>query len=266
MSLDFRKLVSPRSRKDYSAALSRAEEMVAMSDRDLAARIVGIARDMRASGAYSTDPRYSYDEWALFRVIPELARRLDPETRLEPEEIAQPDERSDRITFAPDADTARLGEMVKSILANGWFARSRMAGLADGARAATDLLTRFRDALNPMAIAFNRLDPGSYEYRPTPDPPALAGVYVIFEGEHHDEVACYRDDREEALRLAEICRCRIAGEEVGDEDLGRLPHQFGFRSIDEIREKTLAISVQDFEGEILHRWVPETMADAVPSL
>lgn len=89
--VDFRKMISPRSQAQMKEV--RDELNLPRSNPEMAEWLVGLARELRGTGHFSAEPIYSYDEWALFRVIPELAARLDPALVRLPEEMPQQDEK-----------------------------------------------------------------------------------------------------------------------------------------------------------------------------
>lgn len=190
--VDFRKMISPRSQAKLKAIHDELTEI--RTNPEMAAWLVGMARELRETGRFQKDETYSYDEWALFRVIPEMAVRLDPTLVRLPEEMPKEAEKRDMVTYVGTATDARLDEMVKSIISNGSFARGRSEMGDTRADRIVDMFHLHRGQRCPLSQASNRL-----AGRPAADfvddeREPLTGSYLIVANQRHDSVLVYSED------------------------------------------------------------------------
>lgn len=261
--VDFRKLLSPKSRAEIAVRRERAIEFQAKDPAGMAGALVDASRTLVDSGLYRTDEpkaHWSYDEWALLRVIPALAKRLDPNLDLRKTEIATPDEKSDPVTWLDEGDDQKLLGFVKSIISHASFARS--GGGSEDVRIATDLLLEYRDRGSAISVAMDTVLPGSFEARTeaeTRDP--LPGVQLIATHGEHDRVLRYAESDAE---LDDVYRALVSsrqGEELSDDD-GRLVR--GLRSWE--RMDFQALSIQAFDGTVLREDCFVAAEDTAPAM
>jgi len=124
--IDFRKLIKPATLVQMEKISAQMETFSAKDPAEQARDLLDIARRAFACGGYLEDDRRSYDEWALLRVMPEIARRLDPTITLLPREIPRPGEaEQDRITDVRGADREIMNRFARNILAHGSFSKVR---------------------------------------------------------------------------------------------------------------------------------------------
>lgn len=251
--MDFRVLLSPRSRSEMAAVDVAMQEFTALDDKAMAAGLVDLARRLIATDSFHPDQRYSYDEWALNRVIPELARRLDPELPLLPREIPQPDEASDPVTWLKGMTDERFTGCIRSILEHASYRRVA-PGQFDLDR---DLIT---GKINPIVVAASRVFPDAFAVpvQEIDTRPPFEGFQVITARKHRDSVLCHLTDQSRAERLlGHVIKVR----ESPDADSAKLAHQKlvaefprmdrrahpdALRSVD-----ILSFSVQSVDGEVL---------------
>lgn len=249
--VDFRKMISPRSQAKLEEIRSELAEP--RNNSEMAAWLVGLARELRETGRFKEDETYSYDEWALFRVIPELAVRLDPTLVRMPEEMPRDAEKSDMVTYVATATDARLDEMVASIISNSSFARCRSEMENTRADRIVDMIHLHRGQRCPLSQAANRL-----AGRPTPgfgddDRTPLTGSYLVAANPRHDTVLLYSEDMDELERGMRVLTDRLVHDVVGhDEDLDLVRKLLRYKSDKEVQSWT-ELSVQDFSGNVLAR-------------
>ena len=244
--VDFRKMTSPRSRREWA---SLQEEIDAAKQKDtpaLAAWILDLSRTLRNSGKFNADPTYSYDEWALYRVIPELARRLDPQIVLRPDEIPDASkEGQDRLTWVKDATSERFAEMIDSILANASFRRGIDFSFDASDRAAR-MLHFFRGSENPIRITLDRLSGKVPEIKVQETQPPLTGFYLIGEKQKRDTVLFYGETAAETVHAWDAVRASIDGLDLSDDQKKMVEQIRRYRS-DKLEDHD-QISIQDFDG------------------
>ena len=80
--VDFRKLISPRSRAKHAAVTEALEEFSNLDAPEMARSLLDMSRRAFELAGYKEDRFYSYDEAALVRIVPEVALRLDPSVAL----------------------------------------------------------------------------------------------------------------------------------------------------------------------------------------
>lgn len=260
--VDFRKIISPRSQSQLQSV--RDELAIPRSNAEMAEWLVGMARELRQTGRFHADHSYSYDEWALFRVIPELAVRLDPAAARLAEEMPQEVEKRDMKTYVADTTDARLGEMVASIIANGSFGRGRSETEDSRADRIVDMLHIHRGERCPLSQAKNRLaghpDPVFEEDERAP----LPGSYLIASTERRDHVLMYSEDPAELDRGLAAIKLRVGGEIIeDDQDAAMVRKMMRFRRDRELKDWD-AISIQEFSGEIRVLYELKVEADPAP--
>lgn len=197
--VDFRKLISPRSQAEIKHRRQTVMRFQELPPRDMARELLDMSRALIDSDRFSSEPNWSYDERALYRVIPEIARRLDPEVELRDSEIPKDDERKDQVTWIHGQSLERLIHAARGIADNGAFSRANAPEDPN--------LTFIKEVLfdnNPCAftIAADTISPGAFPDRATPDErEPLPGFYVVGQGESYDKVLKYADNRQEADRF-----------------------------------------------------------------
>lgn len=245
-------------------------EFAGLDDKAMAARLVDLARRLVDSGRFNPDPRYSYDEWALNRVIPELARRLDPEMTLLPREIPQPEEAADPVTWLGGMSDSRFASCIRSVMEQASFRRDAPRGFSLD----QELITHQK---GPVHSAAARVFPQIFEAPDHDDDsrPGLEGFQVIAAHEHRDVVVCHLEDEDSAGRLLDhVVKVRLSA----DAEAARVAHQEMVRDFpftvfrgdpERVRNTNiLSFSVQRAgDGEILklyeiERVVPEPEAEA----
>lgn len=244
--VDFRKMISPRSQAQMKEV--RDELNLPRSNPEMAEWLVGLARELRGTGHFSAEPIYSYDEWALFRVIPELAARLDPALVRLPEEMPQQDEKRDMLTHVATASDARLGEMVQSLISHASFGRGRSEIGDTRVDRIVDMFHIHRGQKCPLSQGAKRL-----AGRPDPefdgdDREPLPGSYLLATSQRHDRVLCYSEDPAELDRGFAALRTRLAGGEIeDDEDAAWVRNMLRYRIESELKDWD-ALSIQNFSG------------------
>ncbi|MBW3243264.1 hypothetical protein KUV57_11205 [Epibacterium sp. DP7N7-1] len=243
--VDFRKLLSPKSREEIAVRKERAIEFQAKDPSGMASALIEASRALIDSGLYNTDPTYSYDEWALYRCIPALAKRLDPDLEMRVDEIPKSDEKRDPLTWIEDGDDQKLLSAIQSIIGNGSFARSR-AGSKE-VQAATEFLIENRDRGSALSVAIDTVCPGSYPKRTEANTRApLPGVQLIATHGEYDKVLRYSEfeaDLDDFYQALVLIR---QGEELSDDD-DRLVR--GLRSWERMDFQSL--SIQTWDGTVL---------------
>ncbi len=177
---DLRKLVSYKSRMEIARDWDRILDFQKMGRKEMASELISAARDLADSGVFKSDYTWSYDEWAIYRVLPALARRLDPEIELRESEIPKEDESRDLVTSIEEGNDEKLLSHVGSIISNVSFMRAQKCDRDSPARRAANFLIMHRSDCSAISIAMDTVCPGSYPKRATPDVrPPLEGFQVI---------------------------------------------------------------------------------------
>jgi hypothetical protein len=266
--MDFRKVISPKSQ----AASRRRREAVMAFQNDTpegqAATLLDGVRQLRESGFFSDDPRYSYDEWALYRVVPELAMKLDPNVELQDVENPDEKEREDQVTWLRGAPEERLKGAVQSIMSQASFARSRNG---------SDELNDVADALfgvnaNYFSVAADSVFPGIAPEREdldTRDP--LTGQYVVYRHKSgYHKVMQYSEDETEVQKVYDALVRVASGEELRDDDAWVKERLSWYPLLDQKGkngfERLNSIEIQDFSGEVLRAHPLEASADEEPHM
>ena len=254
--VDFRRLISPKSQNELIKA---NEELIAIQELDpsaLADRLLELSRCLQDSGCFKPDQRYSYDEWAIYRVVPTLARRLDPDVVLRETEKPQDVERNDPITDLSDPTDEKLLRCISSILSHGSFMRAKMPGTDPVVKAATETL--FGHGVSLMSIATDTAFPGTYPDRVSLDTrEPLKGLYVIevTDCDYH-RVLEYSEDLSLIDRTYDVAISLHTGEEVLERDLDILNRLHRNR----LKFSSNSIQIQNSSGEVLREYdlTPET--------
>lgn len=255
--MDFRKLTSPKTQAHLAAQRQSILKFQALDPKPMAAALLQASRQLIDSGCFSSEPDFSHDEWALYRVIPAMARMLDPEVELRDTEIVKEGERRDPLTWAGDADTKKLKRAVvslhlesavKSILQNASLSRATLGDQAD--EDAAELLVGDRRRACALSVAMDCISPGLYFSRVESDTrPPLTGAYLIAtRPPGHDRVLRYRENVED---LEAFMATAIAIREGADLTDTQEQLKTELRQATRDIEACTAISIQDFDGKIL---------------
>jgi hypothetical protein len=266
--MEFRKVISPKSQAATERRRAAVMEFQEDTPEGQAATLLNAARKMRESGAFSDDPRYSYDEWALYRVVPELALKLDPSIELQAAENPDEKEREDQVTWLRCAPAERLESAVKSILSNASFSRIRAHG--DEMNDTADATFGFN--VNCLSVAADIIFPGLAPKRETADDRApLSGQYVLCcHKSGYDRVMQYSEDPVEIEKVYDALIRITAGEEVRDEDAWVEERLSWYPMLKQEgpngRERLSSIEVQDSSGEVLRAHSLEREPDDTPQM
>lgn len=262
--VDFRKLISAKSRQRFAAReaiLARFEEAVPAGK---AAQLLEASRTLIDSGRFKTDQRYSYDEWALYRVIPALARGLaGPGLELRETEIAKPEEKADPITWLGDKShdhLERLETATRSILANSALRRAGSENDDPVAEAAQFLIGRPHHCA--ISVALDCLRPGTFPKRvadEAEEKPDLTGFQLIeSRPSGHDKVLHYAEDEADLEGMLRVATAIRSGEEISEDDK---PIEHALTRWFSTIQTCDALSIQKWTGEMRR----ETRFDVAPA-
>jgi hypothetical protein len=239
--VDFRKLTSPRARLENQRLRDAIKACESMSNTDMARELLTHSRTLIDSGAFSTDQRWSYDEWALYRVIPELALKLDPTVELRDTENPSSEEKADWVTYLRDQPAHALHSAILSIVNNCQLGRAHNKGT--DARFAADVLLANRH--NAFKIAAGRVFPGLYpKNEDHVEKPDLNGFFVIArDGDDHDSVMQYCDTMAEAQKYYDVAVAHFTGEDYDKSDPA-----WGTMFSIRMKQEFDHVSIQDWGG------------------
>lgn len=246
--VDFRKIISPKSRMEIQERRERRMAFQAQDRAGMAASLIASSRALADSGQFHSSPDWSYDEWAIYRCIPALAKRLDPALELRADEIAKSEEKRDPLTWIEDGDDEKLLSSIKSIIANASFRRAYDG--PETVKAAADALLDPRSQGCDIAVAMDTVIPGSFPKRTEADErEPLPGVQLIASySSGYDQVIQYAEaeaELEQGFRVAESLRL---GEELSEEDEA-YAQRMRRVSISKLDFETL--SIQAYDGTVL---------------
>lgn len=256
--IDFRKLMTPQARNEIAQDDKRMMAFQDLGTRDKVATLMEAVRTLQDSGAFNSDQRYSYDEWAIYRVIPAVARKLDPSLELRKTEIPEPEEADDKLTFVGNASVEDLLRMATSILENTRLSRGVAVG--GDVRDAAHLVIGDGSRGSAFAITLDALVPGSFPYRHKPDTrPPLTGFYLIGRDGGRDFPIQYCDTLEQAQDLFSLACDIKAGEDVDEAVSAQAPT--GFRQ--RLARRCAEIEVQSADGSLVeHCDIASKLRDA----
>ncbi len=250
---DFRKLISAKSRSRHDAVRQRMIDFQNMTPDEMAGALLECSRCLIDSGLFQHDPQWSYDEWAIYRCIPALAKRLDPSVELRSSEIPKDEERLDPLTWIEEGDDQKLLSSIVSIIKNVSLMRAMADYAPNDVKDAAEIIILHRSDACALSVAMDTVIPGSFPKRVKPDlRAALDGYQVIAscnskpEAEH-DVVMCYEDELDVAKEKFRVLGDYVQGEELSDEDkvlLGSMDRIRYRRSVSEL-------SLQRWSGEKL---------------
>jgi hypothetical protein len=248
--IDFRKITSPKSQAERARENAEMLSFQELDPTSMAERMLGFSRCLQDSGCFEADQRYSYDEWAIYRVVPALARRLDPDVALRKTEIPEDIERNDPITWLEDATDEKLLGTISSIVSHGSFLRAKRPDTDPEVKAAAEIL--FGQGVSLLTIATDTALPGSYPARCSPDTRVpLEGLYVIEvtkSGRHR--VLEYSENPSVIDRTYDVAVAMQKGEEIPEQDLEIMNRLRRWGTVQPVE----AIQIQDFSGEVLREY------------
>lgn len=258
--VDFRKLLSPKSRAEIAVRREIAIEFQGKDAAGMAMALVQASRTLIDSGLFNSDPTYSYDEWALYRCIPALARRLDPKLELRAEEIAKPDEMRDPLTWLEAGDDQKLLGSIGSILEHASLRRGN--GGAKEARLACEFLLEYRSRGSAISVAIDTVCPGSFPVRVEADTRVpLTGFQLIATRGEHDRVLRYAEKEAELDDLFGAIVSARQGDELSDGEERLLRTLWAWE-----RSDFEALSIQAFDGAVLRKKCFTTSEEPTPSI
>lgn len=210
--MDFRELIAPSLLVKMKRERQELARMTELDDRALADALIGLARQAREIRGPADMRIASYTDAMLGEIIPDIARRLDPDIDLTDAEIDVERHRERRFDCRT-MDGQQYRSFVGYCLAN----TQMNYGLrdADQDARAISLLSRMSQHGNPVIIALDRLVPAG----PRPAPPAahdpetyhvpswdvsaaerpdLDGCWVMGVKGEREFVVTYRESLEEA--------------------------------------------------------------------
>jgi hypothetical protein len=245
--VDFRKMISPASNMQIKKRNQAIMDFQELGRVEMAEEILRHSRRMIDSGSFSRDQRYSYDEWALYRVVPELALRLNPLVDLRANENPTEAERADILTYLRDGNEEDLKRSISSVLSNASFRRITLANPDPEDVFSSEVLFSHRP--NAFSVAANTVFPGTYPTVATADEREdLPGFFIIETmPSGYDSVLRYCEDMEMAERYMDVALAIHKGEEVSDEDRSL---QSDLRKIGN-RKDPVSVNIQNFDGDIL---------------
>jgi hypothetical protein len=245
--VDFRKMISPASSMQIKKRNQAIMDFQELGPIDMADELLRHSRRMIDSGAFSPDPRYSYDEWALRRVVPELALRLNPDIELRQDENPTEAERADALTYLRGGDPEDLKRSIASILSNASFRRINLNDPDPEDVFSSEVLFSHRP--NALSIAANSAFPGTYpEVATTDDREDLPGFFIIETMESgYNSVLRYCDNIDLAECYMDVAIAAERGDDLSDSDLAlsRDMHRIGSR------KDPVSVSIQNFNGDVL---------------
>lgn len=244
--VDFRKLLSPASRAQIARRNAIVMEFQDLAPKEMADALLTNARTLQDSGCFSPDQRYSYDEWALYRVVPEVALALDPDVVLRDVEQPDPKEAEDQVTWLRGAAREKLEHCIKSILANGSFQRALLPEVDPGVRLVADVT--FRESASLFSVAADQIFPGSFPRRAQPDSrPPLPGRYLVEIGETGFERARHYSDEPDIVDRYFDVAVKMREGIFDEEDLDIRNNLARNR----FHMNVVALQVQGFDGEVV---------------
>lgn len=202
---DFRKTISPKSQKALLDLQKWHVRFSELNKADMGTVLLAQSRLMRSSGLFDEDIRYSYDAWALCRVLPEIAQRLNPGIELDNSEKTRALEFHEAQFLVVGAKNDKLAQFVNIVTHHTSFdrVRSEYRGQDPKVFRAGHLFDKYQP-YTIATIAMDNLHPGCFPSRPYfPKKPDLTGLYVIAETHGQHRVLSYAESSHEAIRIAE---------------------------------------------------------------
>jgi hypothetical protein len=243
--VDFRKLISPKAQAEMKVVRDALLAFAALPRSEMGTKLLEYARTMQQSGKFHSDHTYSYDTWAMYRVMPEVARRLNPALVLEAWEIETEQDIEDNVSSVTGVDNRRLARYVENIRHNGSFSKgARHNQKEDEALAVACELMDGSRKTTILTVAMDTLAPGCFPERSEVDErDPLTGQYVLAEinGNHH--VLNYVETPELADELA-----RKAVAELTDPESETPKGERVTKRLEDYESKPTSILIQDFHG------------------
>lgn len=249
--VDFRKMLSPKTRRQSREGLDRILAFQEMDRRDMAAALLEARRSLVDSGLFELENPESYmdwrnDDWALYRNIPALAICLDPDITLRPDEMSGPDDEWDPLIKVRSGDHGELLGSLELIMAHKLFDSARTG--VEEVRMAANFLHDGRGRWSAMEVAVDTVSPGTFpgRIRAAAEAP-LIGYQLIASHGDHDRVERFAENREDLEELFRVTSAKRLQEEISDSEeqvlrqLRSWPERLDFD----------ALSLQSCDGEIL---------------
>lgn len=255
--IDFRTIISPKSNAFLQDANEKMLRFGSMSPEAMARELLSMSRVLIDSDIFSKDQRWSYNEWALYRVIPELASRLDPNIVLRPEEQPDTSEKDDMVTWLRGEPDAKLMDCVSSIRGNASIHRAAVVRSKDPDLHKIAWLIDYPGHYSAVTIAMDTLQPGFCVDRAKPEHrPDLTGQYLIANVELKNDS---RDDHEQVLQYSEdphVIRTLLSNIEKyladANDEKSDIDERCA-RRLSGISGRITELQIQSAAGEILER-------------
>ena len=244
--VDFRKMISYDSRQKVARMLAVVNDFSALDRKAQARALLDTARKVYDEGSFKPEHNYSYDEALLLRVIPQIAKRLDPEIRLLDREVNPADDGPHRTPWDQKTD-AEIADYTRSCQSNSSLSR---AGNGENYEAAMSLVMHWNRG-NLVKIATNTLVPRTFDLVVSDDVrPPLTGYQVIY-----DKMAGLP-----VLRYEETAEAATEWVRKGLERIRKNPDQ-GVPGYERLREAVLS----GMTGEIeVRKWDDNDLIKSVP--
>ena len=245
--VDFRKMISYDGRQRVSRMLCAVDAFSNLDKKGQARVILEVARKVYDRGSFNTSHHYSYDEALLLRVIPQIAKRLDPDVALLDRE--QPGEDGPHRTPWAEKTDEEIAHYARSCVANSNLSR---AGGGENYESASSLVMNWNRG-NLVKIATNTLLPGSFDLvikneEETRAP--LDGYQVVHDGEHGVSI----------LRYEETTQAASDWIRTGLEKIRAQP-EWGHEGYGNLRE--IVLSGEDGNIEV-RKWDDNELIESIP--
>lgn len=247
----FSAMITPRLRKKLERVAAETANAAEKPPKEVAAWLSGLARDMQDSGVLSGDPRDGYEEWAAWRVIPEIARRLRPGLGLRAGEIPSEEEKRAGTNRVDNVSDDRLAEFAEIVRRNTSFERLLRSDTAsDAGRRAAELFFHNGSGHDPLKIGIAALIPGKVEISSRPNMfTPLPGFFVVISEKEEDHLLSYVTGRAEAEDIFDLAARRLDG--AADEDGERRVPKTVVSRIAQFVRGDAALILQDYHGNVL---------------
>lgn len=246
--VDFRKMLSPRTRRENKARLDRILAFQEMNRSEMAVELLSASRTLIESGLFplpGSVSDFGNDDWALYRCIPAMALCLDPDLELHAYEVARPAEGWDPLVRVKSGDHDEILRSLELIVCHRLFSNAQ-AG-SEEVNMAADFLHHQRGRWSAMEIAMDTVSPGMFPGRTRAAMEApLGGYQLIASHGDHDRVERYSESKEDLDELFRVTVAKRQGEDLSEDEeqalrkLRSWPERLDFD----------ALSLQTCEGEI----------------
>jgi hypothetical protein len=195
--VDFRKIIAPTTQADTRKRDAKVMAFQTLPSDLMAEAILEVARKMVDNGMVQHPLTQTFERWAVYRIIPELAVALKPDVVLRDSEIMSEQELRDRAYWWNNNDQAAFLAAAQSISGSSELGRISYSSRDDRVTASALLA----DDVNMFTIAANKVFPGRFKGKVTEDrQEPLPGFYVIgTNAENVDVVLHYCEDLDHAI-------------------------------------------------------------------